>query len=45
MTLSTLRNRAGTGALVLMASGLLIGGYVFLTNLHDLRRYIRISTM
>lgn len=45
MTLSTLRNGAGTGALVLMAGGLLIGGYMLLANLRDLKRYIRISTM
>jgi hypothetical protein len=43
--LSSLRNVAGNGALVLMAGGLVFGGYVLLTSLDDVRRYIRISTM
>jgi hypothetical protein len=36
---------AGTGALLLGAAGLVIGGYVFIASFSDLRRYIRISTM
>lgn len=45
MTFLTLRNTAGAGALILMAGGLLVGGYMLLANFHDLKRYIRISTM
>ena len=44
-TLSTVRQVAGTSALVLFASGLVFGSYVFLSSLPDLKRYIRISTM
>jgi hypothetical protein len=36
---------AGAGALLLGAAGLVIGGYVFVASLSDLRRYIKISTM
>jgi hypothetical protein len=43
--LSSLRNVAGNGALVLLAGGLVLGGYVLLTSLDDVRRYIKISTM
>lgn len=41
----TLRDAAGTGALVLMAGGLVFGGYLFLTSLPDFKRYIRMRTM
>lgn len=44
-TLSTLRDAAGTGALILFAGSLVLGGYMFLTSINDLKRYIRISTM
>lgn len=43
--LSNLRDAAGTGALVLMAGGLVFGGYFFLTSLPDIKRYLKISTM
>lgn len=43
--LSTLREAAGTGALLIAAGSLVIGGYLFFTSLGDLKRYIRISTM
>lgn len=43
--LSTLRDAAGAGALVLMVGTLVLGGYFVLTSLPDLKRYIRISTM
>ena len=43
--MSTLRNAAGTGALILAAGSLVFGGYLFLASLPDLKRYIRISTM
>lgn len=43
--LSTLRDAAGTGALVLMAGTVVFGTYVFLTSLPDIKRYIKISTM
>ena len=43
--LFSLRNAAGNGALVLMAGGLVFGGYMLLTSLDDVRRYIKISTM
>ena len=43
--LSTLRDAAGTGALLLAAGSLVIGGYLFLTSLPDVKRYIKISTM
>jgi len=43
--LLTLTKVAGTGALLLGAAGLVLGGYVFVASLSDLRRYIRISTM
>jgi hypothetical protein len=43
--ISSLRNVAGNGALVLMAGSLIFGSYVLLTSLDDLRRYIKISTM
>lgn len=41
----TLRDAAGTGALVLMAGTIVFGSYFFLTSLPDLKRYIRISSM
>jgi hypothetical protein len=41
----TLRDAAGTGALVLVAGTLVVGSYLFLTSLPDLKRYIKISTM
>jgi hypothetical protein len=34
-----------TMANVLATAGVLLAGYVFLANLNDVRRYIRISTM
>jgi hypothetical protein len=43
--LSTLRDAAGTGALVLMAGTIVFGGYFLITSLPDLKRYIKISTM
>lgn len=43
--LSTIRDAAGTGALILMAGTIVFGGYFFLTSLPDLKRYIKISTM
>jgi hypothetical protein len=43
--LLTLTKVVGTGALVLGAAGLVLGGYVFVAALSDLRRYVRISTM
>lgn len=42
---SSLRNVVGNGALILIAGGVVLGGYVLLTSLDDLRRYVRISTM
>jgi hypothetical protein len=43
--LYTLRDAAGTGALLLAAGTLVVGGYLILTSLPDLKRYIKISTM
>jgi hypothetical protein len=43
--LSTLRDAAGTGALVLIAGTIVLGSYVVLTSLPDIKRYIRISNM
>lgn len=43
--LSTLRDAAGAGALVLMTGTIVVGGYFFITSLPDLKRYIKISTM
>jgi len=43
--LSSLRDVAGTGALVLMAGTIVFGGYFLISSLPDLKRYIRISTM
>jgi hypothetical protein len=43
--LSTLRDAAGTGALVMMAGTIILGGYFLVTSLPDLKRYIKISTM
>ena len=43
--LLTLTKVAGTGALLVGAAGLVIGGYVLVASFSDLKRYIRISTM
>jgi hypothetical protein len=43
--LSTLRDAAGTGALVLMAGTIVFGSYFLIASLPDLKRYIKISTM
>ena len=43
--LSTLRDVAGTGAMVLMAGTLVLGGYFVFTSLPDMKHYIRISTL
>jgi hypothetical protein len=43
--LLTLTKVAGTGALLLGAAGLVLGGYVLVSSFSDLRRYSRISTM
>jgi hypothetical protein len=36
---------AGMAALILGAGGLALGGYLFLTSLPDLRRYVRIDSL
>jgi uncharacterized membrane protein len=41
----TLINFVGTGTLVLGAAGLLFAGYVFVKEIPDLKRYIKISRM
>jgi hypothetical protein len=43
--LLALRNIVGTGALVLGAAGLVFAGYVFVIEIPDLKRYIKISRM
>jgi hypothetical protein len=44
-TFNQLRGAAGTGALLLIAGGLVLSGYVLLNSIGDFKRYIRISTM
>jgi hypothetical protein len=43
--LVALRNIVGTGALVLGTAGLLFAGYVFVQEIPDLKRHIKISRM
>jgi uncharacterized protein DUF6893 len=43
--LTTLRDAAGTSALVLMAGTIIFGTYYLISSLPDLKRYVRISTM
>jgi hypothetical protein len=43
--LLALRNVAGTATLVLGAASLLLAGYVFVKEIPDLKRYIKISRM
>lgn len=44
-TLLGIRDVVGTVGMVVGAAGLLLGGYMFLMSLPDLRRYIRITSM
>lgn len=36
---------AGTGVVIIGTGGLLLGAYIFITSLPDLKRYVRMITM
>jgi hypothetical protein len=40
-----IRNVVGTGTMILGAAGLLFGGYVFVIEIPDIKRYLKISRM